>query len=44
MSNDFYAACPHCDRYEFPCEDAWFEHASSCLQEQEEAQGRDEEE
>ncbi|WP_298727454.1 hypothetical protein [uncultured Pseudomonas sp.] len=45
MSTDtFTADCPHCDRYEFADEDAWFEHASMCEWEQEQDALRDEEE
>lgn len=33
----FYADCPHCARYEFRDEDAWFEHVSECEWEQQQA-------
>lgn len=40
----FCADCPHCDRYEFRDEDAWFYHVSMCEFEQQQDREREEEE
>lgn len=40
----FCADCPHCARYEFADEDAWFFHVSMCEFEQQQDRDREEEE
>jgi hypothetical protein len=44
IGDTFCAGCPHCDRYEWQDEDAWFEHVSMCEHEREMDRQREEEE